>query len=125
VFADWTSDVSKEFAGAGMLLASAPAEPFGLTVVEAMAAGVPVVAAASGGHLETVGLLGGPGLFPPSDPEALAAALRTFASDLLREDASRAGRVLAMTAFSIEKSVRQLLDVYLGVLSRTNRDPNT
>jgi glycosyltransferase involved in cell wall biosynthesis len=125
VFADWTSEVSKEFAAAGMLLAPAPAEPFGLAVVEAMAAGVPVVAAASGGHLETIGLVGGPGLFPPSDPEALAAALHRLAFDPVRKEASRAGRVLAVEAFSIKESVRRLLDVYLRVLSPKNCSPNT
>ena len=50
-------NVADEFSAAAILLAPAPAEPFGLAVVEAMAAGVPVVASAAGGHLETVGLL--------------------------------------------------------------------
>ena len=47
-FAHWTSDVAGEFARAAILLATAPGEPFGLTVAEAMAAGVPVVASAAG-----------------------------------------------------------------------------
>ncbi len=38
-----------------IFLAPAPAEPFGLAVVEAMAHGLPVVAAAGGAHPETVG----------------------------------------------------------------------
>ncbi len=42
-------------AGASILLAPAPREPFGLSVVEAMAHGLPVVAAGGGAHLETVG----------------------------------------------------------------------
>src|SRR3954447_16141430 len=58
-FAGWQSDAAAELARAGILLAAAPAEPFGLSVVEAMAAGVPVVATAAGGHLETIGKLPG------------------------------------------------------------------
>ena len=38
----------------GVLLAPAPEEPFGLTVVEAMACGLPVVATSTGAHAETV-----------------------------------------------------------------------
>lgn len=56
-------------------------EPLGLVALEAMAAGVPVVASAVGGLRETVE----PGrtglLVPPDDPEALAAALRQLATD--------------------------------------------
>ena len=44
---------------AGVLLAPRPDEAFGLSVVEAMARGLPVVAAGSGAHLETVGSVAG------------------------------------------------------------------
>ena len=46
------------------LLATCPAEHFGLTVVEAMSCELPVVAAGAAGHLETVGPVEG----PPSTP---------------------------------------------------------
>jgi len=49
-------------------------EPFGLVPVEAMACGVPVVASAVGGHLDTVAGCGL--LVPPRRPRALARALR-------------------------------------------------
>lgn len=49
-------------------------EPFGLVPVEAMACGVPVVASAVGGHLDTVAGCGV--LVPPRRPRALARALR-------------------------------------------------
>ena len=44
----------KLFAGAKALIAATEAEDFGITVVEAQAAGTPVIAAKSGGYLETV-----------------------------------------------------------------------
>ena len=48
---------------AGVLLAPRTDEAFGLSVVEAMARGLPVVAAGSGAHLETVGSVPGAALF--------------------------------------------------------------
>lgn len=111
-FVGWTPDVDGELAAAGLLLAPAPAEPFGLAVVEAMAAGVPVVAAAAGGHLETVGLVGDAALFAPGDHEAAAKALRTFTRDDARAAASTAGREIAASRFSLAAHVDALLVQY-------------
>lgn len=85
------------------------AEAFGLTVVEAMAAGVPVVASAVGGIPELVdeGVTGL--LVPPADPEALATAVER----LLRDPAARAamgaaGREVAHRRFAIDRVVDEL-----------------
>lgn len=58
-----------------LVLPSVTPEPFGLTVVEAMAAGRPVVATAAGGPLDTVvdGVTGR--LVSPGDPACLAGAV--------------------------------------------------
>jgi len=109
-FAGWTAAVTEELAGAGILLA--PAEPFGLAVLEAMAAGVPIVASAAGGHLETVGLLSNPALFPPGDAAAAGTALRSLVSPEIRAAASRASRHLVGTTFTIDRLVDQLLSEY-------------
>ncbi|WP_027479400.1 glycosyltransferase [Gryllotalpicola ginsengisoli] len=59
-------------------------EPFGIVPLEAMACGVPVVAAAVGGLRDTV-VDGVTGMHvPPRDPEALAAALAELLPDQLR-----------------------------------------
>ncbi|MEV4178159.1 glycosyltransferase [Nonomuraea sp. NPDC049709] len=54
-------------------------EPFGMVPVEAMACGVPVVASAVGGHLDTVAGCGV--LVPPRRPRALARALKELLGD--------------------------------------------
>ncbi|MFI7702567.1 glycosyltransferase [Nonomuraea sp. NPDC049480] len=54
-------------------------EPFGMVPVEAMACGVPVVASAVGGHLDTVAGCGV--LVPPRRPRALARALKDVLGD--------------------------------------------
>jgi glycosyltransferase involved in cell wall biosynthesis len=73
LFTGIRTDVPSILAASDVLvLPSATPEPFGRTVVEAMAAGCPVVATAAGGPLETV-LDGETGfLVPPNDPRALA-----------------------------------------------------
>jgi glycosyltransferase involved in cell wall biosynthesis len=92
-------------------------EPFGLVVLEAMAAGRPVIAAHTGGlsdivvHNET-GLL-----VPPGDVPALAAALaRLLASRELREQMGQAGR-LRLNEFRSDVIMPRLEQVYLSLLS--------
>ncbi|MEV6037280.1 glycosyltransferase [Nonomuraea sp. NPDC052116] len=64
-------------------------EPFGMVAIEAMACGVPVVASAVGGHLDTVAGCGV--LVPPRRPRALARAL----SDVLDHPGRRAALAAA------------------------------
>ena len=78
-FAGLVADTDGLLAGASILLAPAPNEPFGLSVVEAMSHGLAVVAAAGGAHIETVGDDGI--LFPPGDVEAAARGLAMLADD--------------------------------------------
>ena len=56
-------------------------EPFGIVALEAMAAGAPVVAAASGGLIEVIDGTGAGQLYPPGDAGALSGALRRALAD--------------------------------------------
>jgi glycosyltransferase involved in cell wall biosynthesis len=73
-------DVASVLASAAVLIAPAHGEPFGMSVVEAMAAGVPVIATAAGGHLETVGTVPG-AVLVAGDAASLAAAIDRVAGD--------------------------------------------
>ena len=104
-------------ARASALVAPCAAEGLGLTVVEAMAAGLPVVAARAGGHAETVGAVGGGVLFPPGDAEAAGRALRALASDPARlHGYAEALRRYQREHFTLEQQQRATDDVYRSVL---------
>jgi glycosyltransferase involved in cell wall biosynthesis len=79
------SDVGAELAQLDVLVhCSITAEPFGQVVVEGMAAGLPVIAAADGGPVEIIDN-GRDGLLtPPGDIGALAEALRSLRTDPVR-----------------------------------------
>ena len=96
-------DPRQAFAEAHLLLHCADAEPFGLALVEAMACGRPVVAAAAAGPLEIV--TGGSGrLFAPGDAAAAAEAVRAVLAD---PGAPAAARRRAEAAFAVEASAER------------------
>jgi glycosyltransferase involved in cell wall biosynthesis len=91
-------------------------EPFGQVVVEGMAAGLPVVAAAAGGPAEVIqdgidGLL-----TPPGDADELARTLRRVADDpeLRRRLGTRAR--IASRSFSGERTADELMGIYDQIL---------
>ena len=114
-FVGWLADPTEAFRTAGILLAPAPGEPCGLSILEAMAQGLPVVAAASGGNLETVGLSPDAATFPPGDHEAAAGHLvRLAADDAARAAYGRSLRDLQRSRLSLTGHVDCLLEIYAG-----------
>jgi glycosyltransferase involved in cell wall biosynthesis len=93
-------------------------EAFGRVVLEAMACGVPVVAAAEGGPREI--LTEGGWLVPPRNPPALAAALvaalRLSSADLMQ--VGRQGRVRAEDQFSARKFAKGVAEALWEVVKR-------
>ncbi|WP_353808025.1 glycosyltransferase family 4 protein [Agromyces sp. SYSU T00194] len=80
-FLGFRTDLPDLMDGAGVLVASCPFEHFGLTVLEAMASGLPVVGAGAAGHLDMLDGLDARALFPPDDVDAAASALHSLADD--------------------------------------------
>jgi glycosyltransferase involved in cell wall biosynthesis len=79
------AELSHAYTTADLLVAPSRSETYGMTVSEALAHGVPVIATAVGGLPEAFGATAdgsGPGqLIPPGDPAALAAALGDWLGD--------------------------------------------
>ena len=102
---------------AGVLLAPRTDEAFGLSVVEAMARGLPVVAAGSGAHLETVGSVPGAALFAPADADDAAQVLRGLAeSPDEREAYGVRLQVVQRERFSVEQQARRTDTAYRELL---------
>jgi glycosyltransferase involved in cell wall biosynthesis len=103
-FAGHVTDVQAALRRAHVLLHCADAEPYGLALVEALAAGRPVVAPDAGGPREIV-QAGAGRLYPPGDADAAVAALRAVLAD---PEAPNAARRRAEAAFDVRDSVRRL-----------------
>ncbi len=103
-------------AEADLMVAPAPwGESFGLVLIEAMAAGAPVVAAANPGY---AGILTGPGealLVPPGDSGALARKVVELLADSDRLDALRAWGRAHVEPFDVAAVGPKLVDVYRRV----------
>jgi glycosyltransferase involved in cell wall biosynthesis len=87
-------DIAPAYAALDILVAPSRWEGFGLMLVEAMAAGLPIIASDVGAIPEVTG--GAATLVPPSDPVALAAEIAAMDAPA-RDRASAAGRLRAQT----------------------------
>jgi len=115
-FVGMQSDLALLLSRAGIFVATAPAEPFGLSIVEAMAAGVPVVAALGGAHVETIGAASDRWLFPAGDAQAAATMLDVLGAD--PEERDRVGALAQQwqrAHLSIESHVDELENIYEDV----------
>lgn len=111
--------------GAGDVAVTTPwYEPFGLTPLEAMACGRPVIGSAVGGIAFTVQPELTGFLVPPRDPDALARRLeQLLAQSELRERMGQAARLRVEREFTWERTARRMASVYEEVLGETGIAP--
>jgi len=120
-FPGFRADLAAHLPCLDLLIHPATMEGLGIILLQAGAAGVPVVASATGGIPEAVvheetGLL-----VPPNDPEALASAVSVLLGDSDRAAAmGEAGRKQVGEEFSVQRMVEGNLDVYRELVPRRN-----
>ncbi len=113
-------DISRVLAGADIFCQpNAQAEPFGVAIIEALYAGIPVVATDMGGPSE---ILAGEScgiLVPPKQPHELANALRGLIENAPRRRAmGAAGPARARALCDPAARLEQLNDVLMGAIRR-------
>jgi glycosyltransferase involved in cell wall biosynthesis len=117
IFLGQRSDMEKIMQALDVLASAAEAEACSRAMLEAMASGVPVVAADAGGNPELVlpedtGLL-----FPPGDVAAFAAAMGRLCEDRqARAAMGRNARRRAEREFAIERQVGEIQAIYDDLL---------
>ncbi|HKG47511.1 MAG TPA: glycosyltransferase family 4 protein [Pyrinomonadaceae bacterium] len=114
----WRDDIAAALSALTVFVSAARSEPFGLAIVEAMAAGLPIVATASEGALEIItdGVTGK--LVPLDNPEAMAQAVNDLLDNPL--ECSRLGRnaqVAARQRYSLARMASDTERIYREVLA--------
>lgn len=113
------NDVADMLRAMDLFVLPSLAEGIPLTVLEAMASGLPVIASNVGGNKEVIldGITGK--LIPPANPRLLAEALKEYLSNPQRmREQGLAGRQRVVENFSRNKMVAQYLALYDDVIKR-------
>jgi|Deesub1362B_J571_1020462.scaffolds.fasta_scaffold00760_5 glycosyltransferase involved in cell wall biosynthesis len=111
------NDIPQILAASDIFVLSSRWEGLPYTIIEAMMAGLPVVASRVGGVPELVedGVTGF--LVPPKDPQALAEALQKLLDDPeMRYHMGKAGREKALREFTLDRMLWEIERVYKSVL---------
>lgn len=117
-FEGMCADVARSLERADVFVLSSRSEGMPMSVLEAMAAGLPVVASDVGGVRELVDDENGR-LVPPGDPDALARALADLVADPeLRRGLGAAGRHRAATRFALDVWHDRHRNVYASLIRR-------
>jgi glycosyltransferase involved in cell wall biosynthesis len=109
----WVDNMPEFLATLDLFVSSARSEPFGLAIVEAMAAGVPVVATASEGARETIDDRRSGRLVPVGDTAAMAKAIdELLADETERRRLAQNAKAVTHERFSLERMVERTEEVY-------------
>ncbi len=107
------SDIDVVMQSLDLLVVNSKAEPFGLVILEAMACGTPVLAAAVDGIPEIIKHGENGWLVPPGDQDALAQAIASLARQPgLREQLAERGKQDVAAHFSADRYLADLQTFY-------------
>ena len=114
----WRDDMPAVLSSLTMFVSAARSEPFGLAIVEAMAAGLPIVATASEGAREIIEDSVTGKLVPVDDANALAHAINVLLDDPYeRSRLARNAQLVARDRFSLTRMAGDTERIYREVLS--------
>ncbi len=116
----WCSDLTGEWAQATLVVHPSREEGLGQSVVEAMGAGVPVVATCAGGLAELIDDRTGWSV-PPRDPSSLALAIRRAIEEPTEAFARAQNAQERAVTYSVNRMVEGTLRAYRRFLSRPIR----
>ncbi len=104
------------FSRVDILLVPSWEEPFGIVLLESMAAGIPVISTSAGGPLDIIrsGIDGI--LVLPRNPEALVRAIRSLDDASLRQDIIRSARSRVESHFDIRNVIPKVENFYRKVM---------
>jgi glycosyltransferase involved in cell wall biosynthesis len=121
-FLGHVADLSQLRRSSAVFLATSPVDSFGLAVAEAMAAGLPVVASAGGGHFETIGRATPEFLYPPGAADDCARLLNVLAHDAeLRRRTGARAQSFQRSHLNLSTHVDRIMSIYRDVLSSEPR----
>ncbi len=122
-FVGFQEDIAAVLANLDLFALPSHTEGFSLATVQAMAAGVPIVATRSGGPEEVLGE-GSALLVAPGSPADLAAALNQLSLDAgLRSDLIHRARTRAHSQFSLERMIGDYDSLYRRALNDLRQPP--
>jgi glycosyltransferase involved in cell wall biosynthesis len=117
-FPGFRRDATQLLPALDMFVLSSVSEGISLALLEAMAAGVPVVATRVGGNLEILEKPGCGLLVPPRSPRDLADAMLSLIRDANRcRELSGAGRRRVEEAFSLGRMIRAYESLYASLVN--------
>lgn len=117
-FAGWVDDISQTMRGWDIYVQPSLAEGLGISALEAMACGIPVVASNVGGLREIIvdGVTGF--LVPPGDTRALAEKIWLLTTDAtLRASMGNAARARVIEHFNLERESHAIRTAYERLLA--------
>ena len=119
------SDVGDLLAASDLVALPSLWEGLSISLLEAMAAGKPVVTTSIGSNREVTDDGEAAALVPPKDPEALSAAIRSLAADPSRlQELGTRGQQVQRERYALPRMLDAYMDEYDRLLKQTSAQPH-